>query len=109
MNTPKTEPYPSGLRAACHSQHSSGFPRSYLASNLARIDSNSMSPVYYYSRHRRELKVCHLFRNNLKQRMLRERFHVTPRVGVQFSGVLIAEDRIRAFYADAVAYPDGGN
>lgn len=40
--------------------------------------------------------------------MLRERFHVTPKVGVQFSGVLVAEDRIRSVYADVVAYPEDG-
>ena len=43
---------------------------------------------------------------NLIQRKLRTRFHVTPRVGTQFSGVLIAEDRTYAVYADVVAYPD---
>lgn len=43
---------------------------------------------------------------NLIQRKLRERFHVTPRVGTQFSGVLIAEDRVYAAFADVVAYPD---
>jgi small nuclear ribonucleoprotein (snRNP)-like protein len=43
---------------------------------------------------------------NLIQRKLRERFHVTPRVGTQFSGVLIAEDRTYAVFASVVAYPD---
>lgn len=43
---------------------------------------------------------------NLIQKRLRERFHVTPRVGTQFSGVLIAEDSQYAAFADVVAYPD---
>lgn len=43
---------------------------------------------------------------NLIQRKLRTRFHVTPRSGVQFSGVLIAEDARYAVFADVVAYPD---
>jgi len=46
---------------------------------------------------------------NLIQKRLRTRFHVTPRVGVQFSGVLIAEDSQYAVFADVVAYPEGGN
>ena len=44
---------------------------------------------------------------NLIRRKLRTRFHVTPRVGTQFSGVLTAEDRDYAVFADVVAYPDG--
>lgn len=43
---------------------------------------------------------------NLIQRKLRERFHVTPKVGTQFSGVLIAEDSQYAAFADVLAYPD---
>lgn len=43
---------------------------------------------------------------NLIQRKLRTRFHVAPKVGTQFSGVLIAEDRDYAVFADVVAYPD---
>jgi small nuclear ribonucleoprotein (snRNP)-like protein len=43
---------------------------------------------------------------NLIQRKLRTRFHVTPRVGYQFSGVLISEDSQYAVFTDVVAYPD---
>lgn len=43
---------------------------------------------------------------NLIQRKLRTRFHVTPRVGTQFSGVLIAEDSTYAAFASVVAYPE---
>lgn len=43
---------------------------------------------------------------NLIQRKLLTRFHVTPRVGMQFSGVLVAEDRVYAQFADVIAYPD---
>jgi hypothetical protein len=50
-----------------------------------------------------------LFRKNLIQKRLRQRFHVTPRVGNQFSGVLLAEDRDYAVFADVVAYPPDGN
>lgn len=38
--------------------------------------------------------------------MVRQRFHVTPKVGNQFSGVLLGEDSSRAWYADVVVYPD---
>jgi hypothetical protein len=51
-------------------------------------------------------KVRHLFRKNLIQKRLRQRFHVTPKVGNQFSGVLLAEDRHYAVFADVIAYPD---
>lgn len=47
-----------------------------------------------------------MFRKNLIQRRLRTRFHVTPRVGMQFSGVLVAEDSVYAVFADVIAYPD---
>lgn len=47
-----------------------------------------------------------MFQKNLIQRRLRERFHVTPQVGTQFSGVLIAEDHTYAVFASVVAYPD---
>lgn len=48
-------------------------------------------------------------RHNLIQQKLRERFHVTPKVGTQFSGVLISEDRLYSVFADVIAYPDDGN
>jgi hypothetical protein len=43
---------------------------------------------------------------NLIQKKLRTRFHVTPKVGAQFSGVLIAEDRDYAEFSGVVAYSD---
>ena len=46
---------------------------------------------------------------NLIQRKLRTRFHVTPRVGTQFSGVLTAEDRVYAVFSDVLAYPEDAN
>ena len=44
---------------------------------------------------------------NLIQKKLRTRFHVTPRVGLSFEGVLISEDRTYAVFADVVAFPEG--
>lgn len=38
--------------------------------------------------------------------MLRKRFHVTPKVGLQFSGVLLDEDNERSVWADVIAYPE---
>lgn len=46
---------------------------------------------------------------NLIQKKLRNRFHITPRVGMQFSGVLVAEDSQYMQFADVVAYPDDGS
>lgn len=43
---------------------------------------------------------------NLIQEKLRQRFHVTPKHGLQFSGVLIAEDPEYAVFADVVVYLD---
>lgn len=43
---------------------------------------------------------------NLIQKKLRTRFHVTPKVGLQFSGVLIAEDSTYATFADVEVYPE---
>ncbi|BCP41440.1 hypothetical protein MINTMi27_15330 [Mycobacterium intracellulare] len=46
---------------------------------------------------------------NLIQKKLRTRFHVTPKVGMQFSGVLVGEDSSYAVFADVVAYPENAS
>lgn len=38
--------------------------------------------------------------------MLRKRFHVTPKAGLQFSGVLLDEDDTRSVWASVIAYPE---
>lgn len=43
---------------------------------------------------------------NLLQKKLLERFHVTPRVGAQFSGVLLDEDKTYAVFGGVIAYKD---
>lgn len=43
---------------------------------------------------------------NLIQKKLRSRFHVTPKVGLPFEGVLLAEDSTYAQFGDVVAFPD---
>lgn len=48
-------------------------------------------------------------KHNLIARHLRERFHVTPKVGNQFSGVLLSEDRDYAVFADVIVYVDDDN
>ena len=47
-----------------------------------------------------------MFHKNLIQQKLRTRFHVTPKVGLSFEGVLLAEDDTYAVFADVVAFPE---
>ena len=52
-----------------------------------------------------------MFKNSL-QKKLRSRFYVTPKSGLEFSGVLVKCDRGEDGYSvfvDAVAYPDNAN
>lgn len=49
-----------------------------------------------------------LSRKNLIQKRLRTRFHVTPRVGIPFEGILVEEDATYAQFADVVAFPAEG-
>lgn len=42
---------------------------------------------------------------NLIQKQLRERFFVTPKSGLNFSGVLLAADRSYYHFAGVTAYP----
>lgn len=49
-----------------------------------------------------------MFKNSL-QKKLRSRFHVTPKFGLDFSGVLIQCDKGEdgySVFADVVAYPE---
>lgn len=45
---------------------------------------------------------------NLIRRKLRTRFHVTPKVGLPFEGILLAEDSTYAVFGDVVAFPEDG-
>lgn len=52
-----------------------------------------------------------IFKNALRKR-IRQRFFVTPRSGLNFSGVLVEFDRSEngyEVYADVVAYPPDSN
>ena len=48
-----------------------------------------------------------MFRRNLVQRRLRQRFAVTPVKGVPFEGVLTGADGDYYVFADVLARPDG--
>lgn len=47
-----------------------------------------------------------MFHKNLIQKRLCTRFHVTPKVGINFEGVLLQEDETYAVFADVVAFPE---
>lgn len=50
-----------------------------------------------------------MFSNDSVQKHLRERFYVTPKAGLNFSGVLITKCKRYYVFADGKIHPDDGN